>query len=147
MKRTKWTTLADIALRRELAGPAFVSEEAVRIVESLAELVVDDQNFKNRPWDGLTLISQIRERGESLSGYIYTADGRARSLIPQDREALDRFVELRSAMTDPGEPGWKVCRFRIKRADMSVSLDFEYRLSRRWEISDAQIRQSVADLE
>ncbi|MFI1916384.1 hypothetical protein [Nocardia sp. NPDC020380] len=117
------------------------SAALVAVAESIVQGLVD----ADVKWDSVTVVVNL-DRQKSMFGYIYSDDGKWNADVPLDMEVLTRAIDLRTAMSAPKKKDWKVCCIQMRRSDMSVDVDFEYKNSRRWQITPANLESKIEEL-
>ncbi|MFF0493967.1 hypothetical protein ACFYTQ_33530 [Nocardia sp. NPDC004068] len=115
------------------------------VLMTLAESILRNSAYQDDSWESLTLVAVLADT-ESQFGYVYDREGGWAARVPQGFEVLDKMIELRSVMSVPGKPDWKTCLLQIKRADMSLKVDFEYDDVDRWQVTPQNLREKVEEL-
>src|SRR5215510_15672070 len=97
------------------------------LIHRLAETIADDQVLLLDGWTHLVLVSQIEADTPDLTGFCYTADGRAVSVAPKDFGIFDVLEQLRDEMAKAdGKTPWIAALFRIERKTGKFAVQFEY---------------------
>ncbi|MFE3191668.1 hypothetical protein ACFXHA_21840 [Nocardia sp. NPDC059240] len=117
------------------------STELVSVAESIVQGIVD----ADVRWDSVAVVVNL-DRQKSMFGYIYTDDGQWNADVPLEMEVLTRAINLRTAMAAPKKKDWKVCCIQIRRSDMSVDVEFEYKNSGRWQITPVNLESKIEEL-
>ncbi|MFE3798344.1 hypothetical protein [Nocardia tengchongensis] len=128
-----------------MTDPAFNLEDASEILISIGELILGDPEYHDTPWNAFTLVVDL-DRGSSVYGYAYADDGSWQGACPGARDVLDRAVDLRAAMSEPGKRDWKLCVIQVSRSDPRVTADFEYKSTKRWKVTPANVYDTAEKL-
>ena len=106
------------------------------LIHRLAETIADDQVLLLDGWTHLVLVSRIEADTPDLTGFCYTADGRAVSVAPKDFGIFDVLEQLREEMAEAdGKKPWIAALLRIERATGKLAMEFEYNQPERWIVT------------
>ena len=120
------------------------SETSDRLVQEIGALIVTNDRYQD-DWQSLAIVGSFRDGERSQYGYVYTADGEwegRTSGIP----TLKLMKRLNDEMADATGKRWLRCLVQIKRADMSMNVQFEYDDPDRWSVSPATVEQDALAL-
>jgi hypothetical protein len=123
----------------------FDQAAADRVLHELGQLVIADEEFAGKDWQGIALVIQVEPR-KRLFGYRYKADGGWEGATPAGRPAILKARELADAMKVEGKDGWKTCLVQISRPGPSIEIDFEYDDPNRWDVTPANLKTRVEEL-
>lgn len=102
----------------------------------LAEAIAGDSALLLEGWTHLVLVSRIEADTPDLTGFCYTANGRAVSVAPKDFGTFDVLERLRAAMAEAdGKKPWIAALFRIERATGEFTAEFDYNQPERWIVT------------
>ncbi len=106
------------------------------IVQEVGRLLVQDKRINAHPWQALSLVI-VLDGADSITGYVYDAEGRAKPELPDSNEIFDVCERLRDAMQqdNPTKRPWKAALFQIRRSDMKATFQFEYDDASRWKVT------------
>jgi hypothetical protein len=121
------------------------TEAASAALVALGQLIVEDPAYRNHDWVSLSVVGNL-DGGESMFGYVYKLDGDWEGEIPDNFDVLDRFQDLRAAMSKPGEPGWNYCLIQVRREGMKLHAEFDYGDGAKWKVAPANLQMRVEDL-
>jgi hypothetical protein len=122
----------------DMHGVAMNRDELIR---SLAQVIAGDGDLLLDGWKHLVLVSQIDDGTPDLTGFCYTADGRAIPVSPTDFSIFDVIEELREAMAEADDDRpWLAALFRIDRETGKVTADFEYDRPERWAVTPDNVK-------
>ncbi|MEU0538994.1 hypothetical protein ABZ319_03930 [Nocardia sp. NPDC005978] len=121
-----------------MIDPAFEIEDASEILIAIGELILGDSEYHDTPWNAFTLVVDL-DRGRSMYGYAYADDGLWQAARPGGIDVLNRAVDLRAAMSEPGKRDWKLCVIQVSRSDEEITIDFEYKSTKRWKVTPANV--------
>lgn len=115
------------------------------LVHALGQSILADAAYAGRDWAGIALVIQLDGR-ETMSGYVYSADGDWEAGIPRSFDIVDDADALRSAMAEDGKGKWKTCLIQIRRPGPKLAIDFDYDDVDRWAITPANLEARVEEL-
>lgn len=128
-----------------MTGPAFDLEEASEILISIGQLILDDPEYHDTPWNAFTLVVNLH-RGRSMYGLTYADDGRWQAALPGGIDVLHRAADLRAAMSVPGKRDWKLCLIQVTRADLQIAIEYEYKSEERWRVTPDNMSENAEKL-
>jgi hypothetical protein len=106
------------------------------LIHRLAEAIAGDSALLLDGWTHLVLVSRVEADTPDLTGFCYTADGRAASVAPKDFGIFDALEQLRAAMAEAdGKKPWIAALFRIERETGKLAMEFEYNQPERWIVT------------
>jgi hypothetical protein len=106
------------------------------LIHRLAEAIAGDSALLLDGWTHLVLVSRVEADTPDLTGFCYTADGRAASVAPKDFGIFDMLEQLRAAMAEAdGKKPWIAALFRIERETGKLAMEFEYNQPERWIVT------------
>jgi hypothetical protein len=106
------------------------------LIHRLAEAIAGDNALLLDGWTHLVLVSRVEADTPDLTGFCYTADGRAASVAPKDFGIFDVLEQLRAAMAEAdGKKPWIAALFRIERETGKLAMEFEYNQPERWIVT------------
>ncbi|MCC3316793.1 hypothetical protein [Nocardia africana] len=126
-------------------NPRFDTDAASDALSAMAEAIVQGCVDEELEWDALTVVVNLH-RQQSMFGYRYADDGNWSPDVRLSMQVLDRAIDLRTTMTTPDGKGWKVCLIQIRRSDMSVQVEFEYKNAKRWRVTPVNLESMVEEL-
>ena len=126
-----------------MTHPNFDVQAANDILMSICELII--RSYREMVWDALALVVDLDEVA-SMHGYTYIDNGGWSANVPAGVGFLEKMKEFRSATGTPGENEWKACLIQIKRADMSLNVEYEYDDADRWCITPDNYEQRIEEL-
>jgi hypothetical protein len=130
----------------DVAIAEFDQSGANEVIQRIGEAVTQDARFTALPWRGIALVSIIGNGARQLSGYWYAEDGSAEPKLPSNRQVDELFLDLQRATSVPGKGMWKTCLFKIRRADMRMTVDFDYEDPIRWKVMPGNMGKLVAEM-
>lgn len=123
----------------------FDQAAADRALHELGQLVIADDEFASKDWQGISLVIQVEPR-KRVFGYRYKSDGGWEGATPAGRPTILKARELAKAMKVEGKEGWKTCLLQISRPGPKVAVDFEYENPSRWDVTPANLEARVEEL-
>jgi hypothetical protein len=118
---------------------------ADRVLHELGQMVLADEEFAGKDWQGITLVIQVEPR-KRLFGYRYRTDGSWEGATPDGRPTILKARELAEAMKIEGKEAWKACLVQISRPGPAIKVDFEYNDPSRWDVTPANLKARVEEL-
>jgi hypothetical protein len=105
------------------------------LIHRLAETIADDKVLLLDGWTHLVLVSRIEADTPDMTGFCYTADGRAVSVAPKNFGIFDVLEQLRAAMAKVDGRPWTAALSRIERKIGKLTAEFEYNQPERWIVT------------
>ena len=131
---------------RESASNGAAASAGERLVE-LAELMANDDEYRDMPWSGITVVVTMVYRPDietvkKFFGYVYM-DGpvkpesgslqRWQAQTPSRASSAPAFVALAKAVAErDGKGPWKHCLFQLDRESGAVNVEFSYDDAHPW---------------
>ena len=116
------------------------------ILRKLGAAIAADARYADRDWASIAIVAIIEPGVRQVSGYRFEAMGEAEPGTPRNREIDALFSELQEATQVDGKGPWKSAVFKLQRAGMRYSVDFEYDNPTRWKVTPGDMDQKIAAL-
>ncbi len=116
------------------------------LIHEIGTMIVQDEKYADRDWDGISVVGIYGEGATQISGYSYDANGVPKAGTPRNKDLHYRLRDLHKAMADSGQGDWKTVLIQIRRADMNVKMDFEYENPLRWKVTPKNLKTMPAQL-
>ncbi|MGQ4615161.1 hypothetical protein [Nocardia sp. R7R-8] len=126
-----------------MTDPSFDIQAANDISMSVCEIII--RSYREVEWDSLALVANL-DGAASMYGYTYTDNGEFSANVPAGVGFLEKMKEFREATGVRGENDWKACLIQIKRADMSLNVEYEYDDADRWRVTPDNYAQRIEEL-
>ncbi len=115
---------------------------ADRLLQNVAALIVQDEKYRDRSWDAMSLVAIVTDTGVDMSGFSYREGAKPQPGTPRNGEIMDKLRTLRTLTQRDGQAPWKAVLMQIKKPDMNIRVVFEYDDAGRWKITP----QNLADI-
>jgi hypothetical protein len=112
----------------------------------IASMIISDDEYASYDWNGISVVGIVNNGMVDVSGFNYDDAGKIVPSIPQNDDFMDELEEFQKLTQVPGENPWKAVLIQIKRADMSVHVQFEYDNASRWKVTAANLESMKEEL-
>ena len=112
---------------------------ADRILQDIAALIVEDEKYRDRSWDAMSLAAIVTDTGVDMSGFTYVDGDKPRAGTPRNGQIMDKLRTLRALTRRDGQPPWKAVLIQIKKPDIEVRTWFEYDDANRWKVTPSNL--------
>ncbi len=119
--------------------------EPDKFLTEAGRLVYTDSVYANDNWEVAAVVFNFVNGRENSFGYIFRADGSWKAELPDENNylAMDQMLALQSAMERQTGKKWQRALIHIWRDTGKMNVTFEYDDPARWQISPANLEQSV----
>ena len=119
--------------------------ETDQLVQEIGASIVTHEEYQD-DWASLAIAGNFKDGRRNQYGYVYTEDGDWKARLPGGFATLKLMKRLNDEMADATGKRWHRCLVQIKRADMSMDIQFEYDDPNRWSVSPATIERDALAL-
>jgi len=116
------------------------------LVQEIARMLLQDPRISSQPWRHLAIVAQITGESAQVNGFLYDQEGKGIPTAPKNTRVIDRFEELRNAMSEEEDTPWRACLVRIDSMTGNISIDFEYDQPQKWLISPSTVKEMAEKL-
>lgn len=110
-------------------------DRATELVHEIGSLIVRNDRYASRDWDGIAVTVIIEPGATQISGYSYVDGKDPEAGSPGLGVLADRFEELCAAMQNPDGSKWKTALVRIRRDTGKITIDYDYENPLRWKVT------------
>jgi len=117
-------------------------ELAAELIQAIGGLVLQNDEYRSDPWDGLSIVVTLVPGRQNVTGYIYDGDSWTSRTPRGDDSFLDKCIELQEAMRSPKGEVWKQALIHITKPGPEINIKFEYDDPKRWSLKKVSLDMS-----
>lgn len=114
-------------------------DRATALVHEIGSLIVHNDRYTSRDWDGLAVTVIVEPGVTQISGYSYRDGQPPETASPGLGVLADKFEELCEVMPTPDGRKWKTALVQIRRETGKFTIDYEYNNPMRWKVTPSNI--------